>query len=943
MRFISNGDYIFPFQFKSYWAEHVYMWSYEHGAANPDGIMRLPGRLIDMLVFAAFGNIAIAYFYVLTCMLIMFLGFFWFARNFLQAHRLGTQLLGALFFMCNPITLGYLSKVGLLLAVAMLPITLTALKLGFEKRRFSYFLLAIAALNISLVHPFTFTLNLLACIVYLVYMVRGHLTFVRDNILKFGLLAITALLLNAYLILPIASLGTVSKDAMSNTVTTTPTDYTGLVDIANTGDIFTGLSLSKGVLKDYEFYSPLTWPLYFLGVFAFYAILFGVYVHIEKRAKPQDRRRFVIALSIFLGLLALSTASFLNIDALIKFVIGLPGGWMFRSPLKWQLYMPLVLFTALVVALKCIRSNKSVRLLYAGLMCTFLLMNGYLFVQIHQRLLTPRTLGYFGALAETPLEHKNLLFINSNSCTTFARENPIVSTELNQVFLSKQTQVKHVEAGEVDTVLLSQYDYILGCQDTMQPHILTKRYSFTFDRSFAADTYALYKNSRPLPYARAVSSLYAVEQPLGLSGKHTVTARTLGREFNFIQATPGLPSAGLQDVFDNLSPANIRGHSLITTVTPLYPGKQELHLNRAEPLSYKVNGTAIDISRSATDGSQPLAEKSIPMQVAAGEKITLAYTDPSFAYKNAVPNGSFEQGAWQEKVGDCNAYDSSPDIAMRLATEATEGKNSLELEAKKHTACTGPEELPIMAGQHYLLHFDYASLGGRYGGYYVSFNDENATSSGKRLPDTKKKWVPFTAEFTAPAGATKVRLWFYAYPDHAPGKSGKARYDNVSFTRIPDVKNRFFMTGNSQDASAAAAPAVTYHTVNPTKTTVQIQGARQPFYLITKETHNKLWQLQLDTGSKGIGGVLATPAIAQATHVRMNDAMNGWYIDPAALCSQDGASCTARADGSYDIRLVMAYAPQRWFYIGCLVSLLAAAGAVTYVAYDIRRARRGKP
>lgn len=940
MRFISNGDYIFPLQFKAYWAEHVYMWSYQHGAANPDGIMRMPGRLIDILVFAAFGNIAIAYFYVLTCMLIMFLGFFWFARVFLQARRLGTQLIGALFFACNPITLGYLSKVGLLLAVAMLPIALTALKQGFEKRRFSYFLLAIAALNISLLHPFTFTLNLLACAVYAVYMARKHRAFVRDNVLKFGLLALTALLLNAYLILPLASLGTVSKDALSDTVASTPTDYTSLVDIANTGDIFTGLSLSKGVLKDYEFYSPATWPVYFLGVFAFYAILFGIYVHIEKRTKPHERRRFVVALAIFLVLLALSTASFLHIDALIKFIIGLPGGWMFRSPLKWQLYMPLALFTALVIALKYVRSGNGLRLVYAGLGCTFLLMNAYLFLQIHQRLLTPRTLTYFGGLADAPLEHKNLLFINSNTCTTFAREHPIVSTELNQVFMSKQVQVKHVEAGNIDTALLSQYDYILGCQDTLPQSTLTKQYSFAFDRSFAAGTYGLYKNTEPKPYVRATADMYTIEQPVGLSGKHAVTANTLQSEFNFISSTAELPTVGLQDVFDTLSPASIRNRSLVAAVTPLRPGKQELYLKHAEPLFYKINGTTIDVSLSAEHGSKPVTKKPIAMQTLPGEKITLSYTDSSFAYENAIPNASFERGLWQKNVGDCNAYDNDPDIAMRLAESATEGEKSLELEAKKHTACTGPEELPVTAGQHYLLHFDYASLGGRYAGYYARFNDEASTSSGKRLPGKDSAWAPFTTEFVAPPGATKVRLWFYAYPDNAPGRTGKARYDNMSFTRIPSVKNRFFITGQSRADATHTAPAVTYQIVNPTKTAIQVQAARKPFYLTTKETYNKLWQLQFDTGKQGIGGIFTPPPIAEGRHLRVNGAMNGWYIDPERLCNQANENCTRRADGSYDIRLVMVFTPQRWFYIGSFISLIAAVGTGIYITRDIRRARR---
>src|SRR4051812_7541107 len=107
----------------------------------------------------------------------------------------------------------------------------------------------------------------------------------------------------------------------------------------------------------------------------------------------------------------MATATYLHADVFIKFLIGLPGGWMFRSPLKWQLYMPLALFTALAIALKQLRAGAQLKLLYAALCVTFLLMNGYLFAQIYQRLLTPRSFTQFRALAAENLAHKTLLVV----------------------------------------------------------------------------------------------------------------------------------------------------------------------------------------------------------------------------------------------------------------------------------------------------------------------------------------------------------------------------------------------------------------------------------------------------------------------------------------------------------------------------------------------------
>jgi len=557
MRFISNGDFLLPLHFPTYLAQHIYIWSYERGAANPDGILRLPGRLIDILVFALSGNVAFGYFYLVSCLAISFAAFWWFAKHFLEVERKGTLLIGSLLFACNPIFLGNVSKVGLILAASMLPIALTALKRGFAERRMSYFLLYIAALNVSLLHPFTFAVNLLVSGAYLVAVARTQQLFLRDNIWKFVLLIVVTPLLYAYCLLPLGSMGTLDKSALSDSVASTPVDYTSLVDIANTGDIFTGLSLSKGVLKDYEFYGPMTWPFYFLGVFLLYALLFGMYVQVERRAKPQERRRFVLALGLFLGLLVMATASYLQADVLIKFLIGLPGGWMFRSPLKWQLYIPLALFMALVIAMKYVQKGWRLRLLYAGLACSFVLMNAYLFRQIYQRLLTPRQVSHFSELQAMDVANKNILFADSGACMSFARDNPKIATELNQVLISKPVQVKHVQAANIDTVNLSQYDYVMGCSNTFDQTLLTNQYVYKLDRTFVDNVYALYKNTRALPYVGASAHLFSLDQAKALGGKQNL-ANTLMLPFQFVTKEQSQTTAtGLQDIYDDLSPASI--------------------------------------------------------------------------------------------------------------------------------------------------------------------------------------------------------------------------------------------------------------------------------------------------------------------------------------------------------------------------------------------------
>lgn len=937
MRFISHGDYLLPLQFSTYWTQHVYTWSYERGAANPDGIIRLPGRLIDILVFALSGNLMFGYFYLFSCLGIAFLAFFWFARSFLGVQRKGTALLGALFFACNPIFLGNLSKVGLLLAVAMLPLALTALKQGFSQKRGSYFLLAVLALNISLLHPFTFAINFVVCLCYLGYLAKRHLPFVRDHAWKFGLLVVVSLLLNAYCILPLLSLGTVDKGALSDTVSTTATDYTSLVNIANTGDIFTGLSLSKGVLKDYEFYGPATWPFYFLGVFMFYAILFALYIRVEKRAKPHERRRFVVALSIFLVLLVLATASYLHADRLITFLIHLPGGWMFRSPLKWQLYIPLVLFTALVIALKYVRNGWHLKALYTTFVLSFVLMNGYLGVQIYQRLLTPRQVTSFAALQAMPMQRQNLLFVDSSSCIAVARNSPQVASELNQVLTSKAVQVKHVQSGMLDTVNISAYAYVMGCRGAIPEQLMTQ-YRFAHRHSFQGGAYELYANTEPSAYVAASGSLFSLEADTPVSGKYDFVSNTLKQPFAMTTDTAHpVPASSVQDIFDTLSPNTITRGKITGTIPASHTSGRQLFLPTDQPIYYAISEGQVSLSPRALPGMQPAPASSITLPEKT--RLTVTYQDDGFTSTNLIPNPSLEKGLWQKEVGDCNAYDKKPALTMRhISGQATDGRQALELSAESHIACTGPEPVPVTEGTHYLLSFDYQTNGERYAGYYAGFDNLDETASGARLSDTQGKWQPFSTTIIAPAGAEHLRLLAYAYPAATPGQTGMARYDNFKLIAIPAVTGHFFAANTTPSLST---PTIEATTLNPTKTVIRATGMTGPWYLTTKESYHGQWRLAAHDGEGGLTNWLRSPRLIPATHFRLNGTMNGWYMDPAKICHTSSVTCEVQSDGSYALTMVMEFAPQRWFYLGTLITVITGVLALGYVIYDIRRHHTG--
>lgn len=941
MNFLSNGDYNFPFNVHFYWLKLVYMWSYQTGSPNPDGVIRMPGRLIDLAVFAATNNIVISVFYLLTCFMVIFLAFFYFSKVFLNNKNILMSSIAALFFTINPIFLGNASKIGLVLAAGMLPLCFVAIKKAFEKQEFRYFLLWIACLNISLIHPFTFTVNLIVSGGYLLYKVFKDKSFIMRNIPKVLALGIIAVLANAYFLLPLASIGTVNKDVLSASVDAAPTDYTSLIEVANTGDIFTGLSLAKGVLKDYEFFNDSYQVFYFLGILAFYIILFGVYVKIEKRLSLSDKKYFAWSLAAFLLLVLLAAVNYLFVKDIIKLVVNLPGGWIFRSPLKWQLYIPFAIATMLAIVLAYVSDKKHRIKLYSGLGISFILMNAFIGMDVYGKLLTPRTITTFGALQQMDLNQKSLLVVNDSRCFPFAAGHPQIMTELNQILVSKNVQVKQMSLASVDAANLSSYDYILGCQniiaETLQP------YSFKQQHSFADNAFQFYENEKPKPYVYANQTVFNFEKAQEIGNKYNLVTENLGKDFDFIN-TPDKPTRttyGLQDAYENLGFDNMNSGAIRAALPESKEsGKQTLHFKTgSDNLYFNLSGNQLSITPEAADNHQLLSSDSADTAVDAGhsDALEVEYRDSRYDYQNVFPNPSLEQGPWQKDVGDCYAYGGDAKINMQaVKTDKTDGSQSLQIEAQSHLACTGPGNVPVQEGQTYLLSFDYKSVNGRFAGYYYSFDDEAGTSYLKRLDDTKGEWRTNTKAISVPAGAKNLKLYLYAYPDSSGIEPGTARYDNFKFTPIPNIQDRFYLL--SEPSEQLQQPQkVRYEVKNPTKTIIHVEGVRSPFYLETKESYSPRWSLSMqDTGAKSWLPFGRTVSVPEKDHLKINNFMNGWLVDPSKFCE---SSCKKNSDGSYDITLEMEFGPQRWFYVGSMISAITFLTVVGYLVYDEIRVR----
>ena|GEM_PF-780487 len=947
MDFLSHGDFSFPLTWTYYMYKQLCMWSFRTGAPNPDGIIKMPGRLPELLVFGLWNdNLAVSYFFIFSSLLIVFAAFYYFAAKFLEIKNAAIKWMGALLFTVNPVFLGNLAKLGLIVAASMLPVSLVAIKQLFEKKKWRYLLLWILCLNISLIHPFTFIVNTGVSGLYFVYLTSKNKHLIFDNLHKLLLFGGLAILLSAYFLLPMASMHTLSKDVINDSAAKTATDYTQMIEILSTRDLLTGFSLSKDVVIDFAYYDGVYGFFYFAGVIAFYILLFGLYVRLEKRLKESDKRRIALLVGVFLLLILLAAVTVLHVETIIKFLIQLPGGWAFRSPLKWQLYIPMSLVTMLVVLLTYIQTKRRRMFAYIGLIIIFLLMNGFLLGEVYKKLLTPRSVTHFKALQQKEFKHDNILLVDNDACATTDIENRRIRTELKQVLVSEDIQLKHISPHGAANINLSSYDYIMDCAHSLKT-LLAQAYDFKLEQTFVGNRYQLYVNRNPEPYAYANTALYATA-PHELHSKYAFVTATEGRTFDYVanDANVTMPVTNLMNPYEDLSFGAIRAQKISASVG-LQKSAQPASLyirDNGKPLYYLMDEQGISFATSAQPGYQQLPPKRkdgfvrLPITVPQDGQFHINYSDPAYDYTNLVPNSSLEKGAWQKRVDDCYAYDDHPTIDMKIDREhKTDGQQSLELLAKSHVACSGPSPIRVEDG-HYLLGFDYQSDGGKEAGYAVMLNKPNRTIVSDRLLGTPKQWESLTTTIAATKNATAMKLLLHSYPDTPGLITGAARYDNLRLVRIPDIQDTFFFV--QPPSQVLQLPSSVQHTViNPAKINISVRKATTPFYLMTNESFSDKWQLsgaQHSAISWLPFSLAASPA--DSHHFKANGSMNGWYIDPAALCATQ-KSCTRNQDGSYDLELTAEFTPQRWFYVGLLVSGVSFVGCVVYATRTYLRSR----
>lgn len=190
--------------------------------------------------------------------------------------------------------------------------------------------------------------------------------------------------------------------------------------------------------------------------------------------------------------------------------------------------------------------------------------------------------------------------------------------------------------------------------------------------------------------------------------------------------------------------------------------------------------------------------------------------------RNFISNPNFSNGAWQEKVSDCNNYDDQ----SRISQEITGTNKGLALRATRHIACTN-QEFSVDPEKDMILDFRYTAKPKTMVGYYIDFGkahtpvSDTFESLSDGLSDTRH-----TIRFKTPDDISKATLYFYSYEsdrntentviydDIAVGEYAVESSDTIHPDHTP-YQNKRVLVGNADSAYTIGDETYTYENLIP--------------------------------------------------------------------------------------------------------------------------------
>lgn len=365
------------------------------------------------------------------------------------------------------------------------------------------------------------------------------------------------------------------------------------------------------------------------------------------------------------------------------------------------------------------------------------------------------------------------------------------------------------------------------------------------------------------------------------------------------QATPRLPTKvdKMYHLIPDIDKAQLIDGQIVLPLTAPKNGSYTLAFVPSETTSLLIDNQPVNLTTTAKGLSAII-------DLTAGlHHLTIQSPD---GFKNLINDGSFENGLWEPRPLDAERTAPGPaDFQSKVIDTASNGKQSVEISSRNHSAALrrGIDEFDVR--RHYLLSFDYKYVTGNQPKYGVWQQNSFISEPSGELEKTPT-WKNLTTVFQPRPFTAAADIFLYA----DPGKHNTltvADYDNVTVIKLPKILDTLSLT--SQGQTKGVQPLVSYRRLTPTHYRVELKNVQTPFFLNFLEQFDPGWQVKI-----------AGRAVPTNNHFPAYAYANGWYLEKT---------------GNYSLDLT--FAPQQRFVVSAVISLLAAVCALALVSKKRRK------
>lgn len=346
------------------------------------------------------------------------------------------------------------------------------------------------------------------------------------------------------------------------------------------------------------------------------------------------------------------------------------------------------------------------------------------------------------------------------------------------------------------------------------------------------------------------------------------------------------------------------------------------------------------LSKNLFDNVQLYKEKRIQQEkiTVSGNPRTIGLSDVPLSSRrtfdrddNLLVDPSFERGTLSDwESGDASlAKPGDPQIEASISKEAIDGDFALSLSSKNHTGYVSQNVRAFDPHSSYRITFRYKNISGSKPSFSVWQTGTNRSSPSQTLSDADNQWREYETIFVPDKDSTGARVYFYT--GSVNGEESRNLFDDVRLEKVSPIKS--YIVDEGFDHRLAPDLSVqSFEEVNPTLYHVRVQGSRGAVYL--NESFHDGWRAYVgDLESRELRWWHAffKPSgfipLSYESHRVANGFANAWMIENLDSNGSD---------------VIIEFVPQRWFYVGLLVSGATLIGCLGYLGVAFVRGRRKK-